>query len=593
MNRFKCKESPRRADRRQALPSGAFAGAFALGLSLLGSSALAQTRLDVSADMALQGAEVELALRITDSPASAGFNAALLLPVALPDPDGEFPGADATISLLGVWPGELLETAGGFTMQSESTAEEARLLAYSAAGAFEGSGDLAYVQLAIGPNVAPGLYRVEIATSNPDLAVNSALALSDVSGGASLPVLGGGGELFVYSLSSDFDGDGLPDSWEMANGLDPRSGLGIDGGSGDLDGDGVSNQDEFLTGTDPTDAQSLPEGANGTLYVRFRDEFNDLQYQDRWSVELLDEGAAYSLVEDTLPDEELGTLTILDADLAQPTEPASCDALLLTTNAAFDGETGVLTTSLRPLGSGVTTLGLSRTDDPATRIELQLNRDAPPYVRVVSFEAGVAVQPPDLVLDTPLGEQISARVTKSGSVYGFVANGNVVGTTENLALGDSYQLFVGAESCEGDVEAVDTWFDRVELLLDRDGDGLADLHEDLDLDGEVGAEETNFADADSDDDDRFDGFDNCSLFANNAQTDGDADGFGDLCDGDYNGDCIVNYADAARIAQAFGTEDPFVDLNGNGFVDEVDGFLFRQLFFTKPGPSGLIAPCVQ
>lgn len=46
----------------------------------------------------------------------------------------------------------------------------------------------------------------------------------------------------------DLDGDGMADSWETANGLDPTDPT---DGAGDPDLDGVSNLDEFLGGTDP------------------------------------------------------------------------------------------------------------------------------------------------------------------------------------------------------------------------------------------------------------------------------------------------------------------------------------------------------
>ncbi|MBI4601803.1 MAG: PKD domain-containing protein [Planctomycetes bacterium] len=61
--------------------------------------------------------------------------------------------------------------------------------------------------------------------------------------------------------SSDSDGDGLPDSWEVANGLDPRN---AKDAAGDLDADGVSNGEELRLGTEPrkadTDGDGLRDG---------------------------------------------------------------------------------------------------------------------------------------------------------------------------------------------------------------------------------------------------------------------------------------------------------------------------------------------
>ena len=55
---------------------------------------------------------------------------------------------------------------------------------------------------------------------------------------------------------SDADGDGLPDDWELANGLNPFSAAGANGASGDLDGDHFTNMQEYLAGTDPRNAAS-------------------------------------------------------------------------------------------------------------------------------------------------------------------------------------------------------------------------------------------------------------------------------------------------------------------------------------------------
>ena len=60
----------------------------------------------------------------------------------------------------------------------------------------------------------------------------------------------------------DSDGDGLPDSWEEAYGLDPWSASGDDGAEGDVDGDGLKNLSEYLAGTDPVAGDSDADGVN-------------------------------------------------------------------------------------------------------------------------------------------------------------------------------------------------------------------------------------------------------------------------------------------------------------------------------------------
>jgi hypothetical protein len=72
--------------------------------------------------------------------------------------------------------------------------------------------------------------------------------------------------------SPDTDGDGMPDSWELAHGLNPNN---FADAAQDADADGVSNYREYLAGTDPRDNQSYPRidaiaASNQTLYLRAR-----------------------------------------------------------------------------------------------------------------------------------------------------------------------------------------------------------------------------------------------------------------------------------------------------------------------------------
>lgn len=63
----------------------------------------------------------------------------------------------------------------------------------------------------------------------------------------------------VVQSGVDFDGDDLPDDWEILNGLNPTDDGTIserNGADGDQDGDEVDNQAEYISATDPNDAYS-------------------------------------------------------------------------------------------------------------------------------------------------------------------------------------------------------------------------------------------------------------------------------------------------------------------------------------------------
>ena len=79
------------------------------------------------------------------------------------------------------------------------------------------------------------------------------------------------------------------------------------------------------------------------------------------------------------------------------------------------------------------------------------------------------------------------------------------------------------------------------------------------------------------------------LLVNPDQRDTDADGYGNLCDGDLNNNGVVNFVDLGLMKSVFLSADPDADLNGSGVVNFVDLGLLKGQFLGAPGPSG-VAP---
>ena len=125
--------------------------------------------------------------------------------------------------------------------------------------------------------------------------------------------------------------------------------------------------------------------------------------------------------------------------------------------------------------------------------------------------------------------------------------------------------------------------------VDNDGDGLVDFPDDP---GCANANESSEFDpeVDTDLDGILDGFDNCTLVANDDQADADQDGCGDvcdtICDPDANG--VVNILDLASAGASFGSTTQLnFDCNGNGAVTIIDLAILGGGFGSTTGPSGL------
>jgi YD repeat-containing protein len=82
--------------------------------------------------------------------------------------------------------------------------------------------------------------------------------------------------------------------------------------------------------------------------------------------------------------------------------------------------------------------------------------------------------------------------------------------------------------------------------------------------------------------------DNCTLVSNANQRDTDQDGFGNICDPDFNQNKIVDPADFSSLKLKLGKVSPNHDLNGNGIVDPADVSILKTYLGKSPGPAGLV-----
>lgn len=80
--------------------------------------------------------------------------------------------------------------------------------------------------------------------------------------------------------------------------------------------------------------------------------------------------------------------------------------------------------------------------------------------------------------------------------------------------------------------------------------------------------------------------------ANASQIDSDNDGIGNVCDADFNNDCLVNTTDFLVFRSKLGsTTSPTFDLNGDGRVTWLDYLVMRSYFGLAPGPGSAPNVC--
>lgn len=210
-----------------------------IGLAVSAFPVFAQPTLRLIAKGGLVNSTAAASLTIANSAASGGFNAHIILPEGT--------------SVAAVDKGTLL-SAGQFILNYNANGRVLKVLVYSATDTFSNSGELLKLSLQVSPTATAGLKQLNFANINKDALINSKHALAGADGLFSVAHAAQNVPFLIYTTTSDFDSDGIPDYWEIENGLDPT----VNDAGADSDGDGYTNLEEYTNGTNPHDNTNYP-----------------------------------------------------------------------------------------------------------------------------------------------------------------------------------------------------------------------------------------------------------------------------------------------------------------------------------------------
>jgi hypothetical protein len=196
------------------------------------------------------------------------------------------------------------------------------------------------------------------------------------------------------------------------------------------------------------------------------------------------------------------------------------------------------------------------------------------------------------------GDSGGALFIKSGGTWELAgvmfAVGPFLGQPDSTALQGKVSQPIGNLTYSTDLsvyrdQIIDLTRPECANEIDDDGDTFVDWPDDPDCDSELGLTEL----PDQDEDGVGDVEDNCLILANPDQLDTNLDGYGNLCDADFDDNETVGSMDFNAFKLAFQTTvggpgyDEDIDLNADGAISAPDFTLFRDMFQGPPGPSGL------